>query len=456
MSPRILLVNPPVYDFSAYDFWLKPYGMLSVAGLLRGQADFVLFDYLDRLSPLMHSDKKLRADHWGRGEFCSQPAPKPEVFADIPRHYHRFGVPREAFRHFLSQQPPFDFALIQTGMTYWYPGVREVIDDLRAFSAKTKIVLGGVYATLCPTHAGSLGADLVVSGTNLDPLWQFLGTTPPLTPSFSSQEPRAKSQEPPVPLWDLYPRLQTGVLKLADGCPFRCTYCSVPQVYAGFTPRPIERVLAEYDFLRARGVTDLAFYDDALGYQADNVLMPFLREVIKHGSRATAGLLSSAAAVNLHTPNALHARYMTPEVTRLMIDAGFKIIFLGFESQAVQWQRATGGKVYAHDLEQAVRNLLNAGAKLEHLHAYLIMGHPQHDQQDLEGSMRLASSLGLRIMLAEFSPIPGTPDGEACRKWIDLDEPLNHNKTSFPFVLLGETEVRRLKQLCRDLNAARS
>ena len=39
MRPRILLINPPIYDFSAYDFWLKPYGMLRVAGFLRGSID---------------------------------------------------------------------------------------------------------------------------------------------------------------------------------------------------------------------------------------------------------------------------------------------------------------------------------------------------------------------------------------------------------------------------------
>jgi len=36
MAYRILLENPPIYDFAAYDFWLKPYGMLSGAGNLRG------------------------------------------------------------------------------------------------------------------------------------------------------------------------------------------------------------------------------------------------------------------------------------------------------------------------------------------------------------------------------------------------------------------------------------
>jgi len=45
---RILLVNPPIHDFAAYDFWLRPYGLLTVAGQLRGQAEFLFFDYLDR------------------------------------------------------------------------------------------------------------------------------------------------------------------------------------------------------------------------------------------------------------------------------------------------------------------------------------------------------------------------------------------------------------------------
>ena len=51
MTPKILLVNPPIYDFTAYDFWLKPYGLLQLAGFLRGKADFKLFDYTDRLHP---------------------------------------------------------------------------------------------------------------------------------------------------------------------------------------------------------------------------------------------------------------------------------------------------------------------------------------------------------------------------------------------------------------------
>ena len=67
-------------------------------------------------------------------------------------------------------------------------------------------------------------------------------------------------------------------------------------------------------------------------------------------------------------------------------------------------------------------------------------------------AMRFANGLGVRVMLAEFSPIPGTPDGEMCRGLVDLDEPLLHNKTAFAITALGEAAVNRYKQLCRDLN----
>src|SRR6516164_6390620 len=157
MQPKIMLVNPPIYDFSAYDYWLKPYGLLRVAGYLRGQADLRLFDYLDRLHPRVRPTYK--SDAWGRGSFVSELLPKPAFYAGIRRHFRRFGLPRAEFQNFLMEEGPFDFALVQTVMTYWYPGVQEVLQDLRTFSPGTRTVLGGVYATLYPDHARCLGAD---------------------------------------------------------------------------------------------------------------------------------------------------------------------------------------------------------------------------------------------------------------------------------------------------------
>ncbi|MBP7053593.1 MAG: radical SAM protein [Phycisphaerae bacterium] len=422
MKPKVLLVNPPVYDFAAYDFWIRPYGLLSVAGRLRGQADFCLFDYMDRLA----DDNAPPSDRWGRGPFAGERIASPAPLAHIPRYFRRFGLPRERFHSYLQQQGPFDFVLVQTMMTYWYPGVHEVIEDVRRFCPEARIVLGGNYAILCRDHARTLGADLVVDGIDLEPLWSFLGV------SGDPQQPA---------LWEVYDRLRTGAVKLADGCPFQCSYCSVPRVYGRFRPRPLERALAELELLAKQGAADVAFYDDALLFDAEHVLKPFLHEALRRGIR-----------VNLHTPNALNARFLTAELADLMVLAGFKTFYLGFESASRRWQQGTGGKVFSEELAAAVEHLFAAGVDPADVTAYQILGHPASDAQELETSMRFVHSLGIRGMLADFAPIPGTPDGEACRQWVDLDEPLLHNKTAFPILRLGFEEVNRLKDLQRKLN----
>ncbi|HUV13345.1 MAG TPA: cobalamin-dependent protein, partial [Acidobacteriota bacterium] len=175
---RILLVNPPIFDFSAYDFWLKPYGVLRVGGYLRDRAELRLFDFLDRFHPSVSGQAGVRADSWGRGKFPADEVEKPSVLMETRRRFRRYGLSTEVFAEFLQSQPAFDVALIQTSMTYWYPGVSEVLDTIRRIRPTTKTVLGGVYATICPQHAATLGADFVVSGSELAPLWEYLDLQP--------------------------------------------------------------------------------------------------------------------------------------------------------------------------------------------------------------------------------------------------------------------------------------
>jgi radical SAM superfamily enzyme YgiQ (UPF0313 family) len=424
--PKILLVNPPIYDFAAYDFWLKPYGLLSIAGYLRGRAEFTLFDYLDRLHPFYATHKEIKADQWGRGRFYFEKIPNPDCLRDIPRSFRRFGLPRAVFQNFLTTHTDYDFVFVGTVMTYWYPGVREVIEDIRRTIPAAKIIMGGNYVTLCHSHAEKLGADLLVEGNDLGPVWDFTGLTPDLSqPGF----------------WEAYGKLSVGALKLSDGCPFECTYCLVPKVYGRFRPRSLERSLAELELLVKLGARNIAFYDDALLFDAKNVLIPFFNEVIRRNIK-----------VNFHSPNAINARFVTKEIAQLMVRAGFKCFYLGFESASRDWQKQTGSKVFSGELVEAVANLKTAGAEPNNITAYQILGHPKTNVADLEESMRFVNRLGIRGMLADFSPIPGTPDGELCRKWVDIDEPLLHNKTAFPVILLGFDETNRLKDLQRQLN----
>lgn len=427
MRPRILLVNPPIYDFTAYDFWLKPFGMLTAAAGLRGRTDLVLFDYLDRNSPYGTDNAESAVDKWGRGHFQAQKIDKPIQFASILRNYRRFGVMRSHFQDFLKKKSPFDHVLIQTSMTYWYPGVMEVIEDVRSFLPGASVVLGGTYVGLCPDHAKTIGADTLIPDSDTT----YLDSLAPGT---------NKDYQPP--LWELYDKLDVGVIKLTVGCPYHCTYCGVHLLNTcGFKARPLTECIADLQMLLDKGVTNIAFYDDALLYHPEKVLIPFLEYVI-----------SNDIKVNFHTPNALHARFITPEIANIMVRGGFKTFFLGFESKSGDFHSKTGSKVVSDELVTAAENLINAGADKKNIATYQIIGHPNSDLQELEESMRFANSLGLKVMLADFSPIPGTPDGDYCQKYTDLTEPLNHNKTAFPIIHLGTEKVNYFKSLNKKLN----
>ena len=166
-----------------------------------------------------------------------------------------------------------------------------------------------------------------------------------------------------------------------------------------------------------------------------------MHEVLKRGINA-----------NFHTPNALNVCFITSELAELMVSAGFKTFYLGFESKSEQWQQQTGAKVTSDELAAAAARLICAGANPQDITAYQVLGHPHMDTQELEASMQYVNNLGICGMLADFSPIPDTPDGDYCSKYVDMAEPLMHNKSAFGVIAFGFDEINRLKDLQRKLN----
>jgi len=150
---NILLINPWIYDFTAYDFWLKPLGLLYIAALLKKYTNFTLsfIDCLDRYHPLLA--KKLSTKDDGRGHFFKEEVPKPRVLASIPRKYSRYGIPLPFFKNALDQVVPPDLVLLTCTMTYWYPGVQAVVELIRKKFGRVPIILGGVYPSILPRHA---------------------------------------------------------------------------------------------------------------------------------------------------------------------------------------------------------------------------------------------------------------------------------------------------------------
>ncbi|MBD3276632.1 MAG: radical SAM protein, partial [Candidatus Marinimicrobia bacterium] len=90
---NILLVNPWIYDFAAYDLWIKPLGLLYVAASLRRNGYRVqLIDCLDRNHPEMRGMEKpgdRKPD--GRGNFHREIVDKPAGLESVPRRFSRYG-----------------------------------------------------------------------------------------------------------------------------------------------------------------------------------------------------------------------------------------------------------------------------------------------------------------------------------------------------------------------------
>ena len=90
MKKRVLLVQPWIHDFSTYDLWIQPLGLLYLAGVLQ-ENDFEL-DYIDCLN----NRYDVRAD--GRGKFVKTEILVPDTLKGIKRKYGRFGISINDFR----------------------------------------------------------------------------------------------------------------------------------------------------------------------------------------------------------------------------------------------------------------------------------------------------------------------------------------------------------------------
>ena len=121
-APHILLVNPWIHDFAAYDFWAKPYGLLSLAAVLRDHGLRVSYiDCLDRFHPKARPGDP-RARH-GRGPYRKQSIDHPRGLEGIERTYSRYGIDPEWLREDLRELDAPDLILVTSLMTYWYPAL---------------------------------------------------------------------------------------------------------------------------------------------------------------------------------------------------------------------------------------------------------------------------------------------------------------------------------------------
>ncbi len=417
---RILAINPWIVDFAAYDFWLKPYGFLVILQFLKKKS--IKVDFVDCL------DKKETKDNFGKGKYCSSIIKKPSILKNIPRYFKCYGISEEEFREKIKNKKP-DVILVTSSMTYWYKGVEKVAQILKEYFPHKPLILGGTYATLLPHHAKrTIPLDYLFSNPNLQKLFKLLNI--PFSPyEFYNTLPFYE---------DFYKSIDYVVLRTTWGCPFNCSYCAIKSLQKGFYNIEPEKI-KDYLLYYHKKIKDFVLYDDALFYKkehAKNILKKIIEANIK---------------IRIHTPNALHIRFLDEELAFLIKKAGFKNPHFGLETLNEKLQEKWQNKVNTTDLLKGIELLKKAGFKDGEFCFYLLLGYPHQDLKELKKDAEFLHSQGARVSLAEFSPTPKTKIFSKYRHL--LKEPLLHNNSIFPFFPKNQwKKIWEIKNYIRKLN----
>jgi radical SAM superfamily enzyme YgiQ (UPF0313 family) len=438
--PRLLLVNPWIFDFAACDYWLKPIGLLALASALK-DAGFEI-DFLDLTDASWIKDlelkSKLKRRNDGRSKFFAEEIEKPEPLKKIPRRYKRYGIPPGTAREILARMKKPDAVLLSTTMTYWSLAYAETVRFLRTCFGDAPVIAGGLYATICQEHAQKkLGADFLCDGP-------YEKELPFILEKIFGSAPALKSPEQVRLGLDLYSRLEYGIVLTGRGCPFRCKYCVGWELNPALTRKPVEMVVEEIAWQsQALGVRNIAFYDDALLIDSEKHIMPILEKIAR-----------AELPLKFHAPNGMHLRPMSQELARLMKDSGFKTIRFGLETADPDAQKNLGAKAGLSDLDSALGHLEKAGYRRAEIGIYLLAGLPGQTAGQIEADITSVKKLGARPYLSEYSPIPGTglwEESVRTAKYPIADEPLFQNCTlmSCGHESLTFQKFHQLKALCR-------
>ena len=285
---NVLLISPRTPD----TFWsfkhavrfvsrkasMPPLGLLTVAGMLPSEWSLRLVDLnVERLK----NDDLRRADYVFLGAMIVQ---------------------KDSVREILERCAAMDKTVIAGGPLF--------TTGHEAFPGIQHFVLGEAEEVM-----PQLVADL--QGGRLQPVYQA-GSRPDITRT-------------PAPRWDLiqFRHYVTMSVQFSRGCPFDCEFCDII-VMNGRVPRTktTAQLIAELDALVRRGWRDMVFIvdDNFIGNRRRTKMLLHALIEWRQRTRTSVGFLTEAS-MNLADD---------PELCGLMVEAGFKKVFVGIETPSVE------------------------------------------------------------------------------------------------------------------------
>ncbi|HEX8643725.1 MAG TPA: cobalamin-dependent protein [Allosphingosinicella sp.] len=241
-----------------------------------------------------------------------------------------------------------------TALTMDVPKVRALCRTTKESESSPIVCVGGEHATFLPQSFADV-ADYVFQGRAIEAFRSFLvdvrssAKMPRLIPGDTSH----KFLIPRRTLHDAYQKeyvygamFDISLATLSVGCPFRCTYCSVP----GTEPRHVVDTVDHAMAVVESAPTNNILYTDSNFLANRRVAAALLRELGDHPRKFKIMVSFRSDTIARH-----------PELTRLLADAGVKVGAMGLEStdggQLLEWDKQST----VSDNDTAIDMLHDAG-----------------------------------------------------------------------------------------------
>jgi radical SAM superfamily enzyme YgiQ (UPF0313 family) len=166
------------------------------------------------------------------------------------------------------------------------------------------------------------------------------------------------------------------------GCPFRCSYCSTPQIEGSqLRCRSPQLVAEQLVRMAAAGVRRIQFVDNIF-----NIPHAYALELCRHLVEIDAGLDWQCI---------VYPHRLDEELARAMADAGCRAVSLGFEAGDDRMLRAYGKHFAAADVRRVAQRLADHGIRR---YGFLLLGGPGERRDTVAASLDFAESLGLELL----------------------------------------------------------
>jgi radical SAM superfamily enzyme YgiQ (UPF0313 family) len=275
------------------------------------------------------------------------------------------------------------------------------------------VVMGGTHTSFMPEE-GLQHADFVVRGEGefafqelVDAIQRGDGFDKIQNLSYRTTDGRVVSnpERPKIPNLDVNPIpdyhlisgwTPGGVVSIATsrGCPFSCTFCSVPGMYGhAFRTHSIARVLEELQVHKGNMYT---FFADDIFTANKKRVKELLRGMIDRDLTPQWG-----AQVRTETVD-------DPELLAMMRDSNCFNVYVGFESINPRTLKLFQKK---QDLGKIERSIERFHAHKIRIHGMFVVGSDEDDLETIDATAEFALKHDIdSVQFMILTPIPGSPD----------------------------------------------